>query len=255
MTAMRDFVFPAPAPTTVPVAGSTAGFPVGRVYCIGRNYCWSQDEAKPREMPAWFMKPANAVVEAQGVLPYPPGTSDFCHEIELIVAIGCGGRDIDPAQVESHHIWGYAAGLDLTRRDLQQQAKRAGGPWEAAKAFDHSAPCTPIVPVAVCGHPRQGAVWLTVNGVERQRADVSGLLWPVPELVAMLSRSVTLLPGDLIYTGTPAGVGPLQPGDVICGGVADIGQLSMTVGSNQVWRHGTSTSTAGPPRGARHRSM
>lgn len=231
MTAMTEFVFPAPAPTAVQVAGSTAGFPVGRVYCIGRNYCWSQDEAKPREMPAWFMKPANAVVEAQGVLSYPPGTSDFCHEIELVVAIGCGGCDIDPADVEPHHVWGYAAGLDLTRRDLQQQAKQAGGPWESAKAFDHSAPCTPIVPASVCGHPKQGPVWLTVNGAERQRADVSGLLWPVPELVAMLSRSVTLLPGDLIYTGTPAGVGPLLPGDVVEGGVAGIGQFSMTVGS------------------------
>ncbi len=228
---MTDFVFPPPAPTTVPVAGSAAVFPVGRVFCIGRNYRWSPNEAPPQEMPAWFMKPANAVVAAHGVLPYPPTTGDFCHEIELVVAIGRGGRDIDPAQVETHHIWGYAAGLDLTRRDLQAQAKSSGGPWEAAKAFDHSAPCTPLVPVAVCGHPGRGAVWLTVNGIERQRADLAGLLWPVPELVAMLSRSVTLMPGDLIFTGTPAGVGPLQPGDVVQGGVADIGQFSMTVGS------------------------
>lgn len=242
MTAMTDFVFPAPAPTTVPVTGSTAVFPVGRVFCIGRNYRWSQDEATTREMPAWFMKPANAVVPAHGVLPYPPATGDFCHEIELVVAIGRGGWDIDPAQVEPHHIWGYAAGLDLTRRDLQQQAKRGGGPWEAAKAFDHSAPCTPLVPVAACGHPRQGRVWLTVNGIERQRADLSELLWPVAELVAMLSRSVTLAPGDLIYTGTPAGVGSLQPGDVISGGVADIGQFSMTVGSTS---HADSTLMTG----------
>ncbi|MDB5930962.1 MAG: fumarylacetoacetate hydrolase [Polaromonas sp.] len=230
MTAMADFVFPAPAPTTLAVAGSTALFPVGRVFCIGRNYRWRPDEAAPQEMPAWFMKPASAVVPAHGMLPYPPATGDFCHEIELVVAIGRGGRDIAPAEVEPHHVWGYAAGLDLTRRDLHQQAKRAGGPWEAAKAFDHSAPCTPLVPVATCGHPRQGAVWLTVNGIERQRADLSGLLWPVPELVAMLSRSVALLPGDLIYTGTPAGVGPLQSGDVVQGGVAGIGQFSMTVG-------------------------
>jgi fumarylpyruvate hydrolase len=165
------------------------------------------------------------------VLPYPPGTDDFCHEIELVVAIGRGGRNIAPAEVELHHMWGYAAGLDLTRRDLQQHAKRAGGPWEPAKAFDHSAPCTPLVSTAVCGHPRRGAVWLTVNGIERQRADLAGLLWPVPELVAMLSRSVTLLPGDLIFTGTPAGVGSLQAGDVVSGGVAGIGEFSMTVGS------------------------
>ncbi|SDP54938.1 fumarylpyruvate hydrolase [Rhodoferax sp. OV413] len=239
---MSSFIFPAPAPTTLPVTNSTAVFPVGRVYCIGRNYRWSQDEATSPEMPAWFMKPANAVVQAQGALPYPPSTDDFCHEIELVVAIGRGGRNIAAAQVEAHHIWGYAAGLDLTRRDLQQQAKRAGGPWEAAKAFDHSAPCTPLVPVTVCGHPKQGAIWLTVNGMERQRADLADLLWPVPELVAMLSRSVTLAPGDLIYTGTPAGVGSLQPGDVVQGGVADIGQFSMTVGNTN---HGPSITSTG----------
>lgn len=226
-----EFVFPAPAPATLPVSGGTAVFPVGRVYCMGRNYAWGPDEPRPRHLPAWFMKPANAVVQAHGVLPYPPGTVDFCHEIELVVAIGRGGRNVDPAQVEPHHVWGYAAGLDLTRRDLQQQAKRAGGPWEAAKAFDHSAPCTPLVSATVCGHPRQGAVWLAVNGIERQRADLSGLLWSVAELVAMLSRSVTLAPGDLVYTGTPAGVGPLQAGDVVAGGVEGIGQFSMTVGS------------------------
>ena len=227
---MTDFVFPPVAATTLPVAGSLAVFPVGRVYCIGRNYRWSQDEtSRPQDMPSWFMKPASAVVQAHGVMPYPPCTTDFCHEIELVVAMGRGGRDIDPAAVEPHHIWGYAAGLDLTRRDLQQQAKRAGGPWESAKAFDQSAPCTPLVPVAVSGHPRRGAVWLTVNGVERQRGDLSGLLWPVSELVAMLSRSVTLLPGDLIFTGTPAGVGPLQRGDLVSGGVAGVGQFTVSI--------------------------
>jgi fumarylpyruvate hydrolase len=227
---MTGLVIPAPPRSTAAVAGSTAAFPVGRVYCIGRNYRWTSDEARPEAMPAWFMKPANAVVPANDVMPYPPGTSDFCHEVELVVAIGRGGRDIDPAQAEAHHVWGYAAGLDLTRRDLQQHAKRSGGPWEPAKAFDCSAPCSPIVRVEVGGHPRRGAVWLAVNGTQRQRADLSDLLWPVAELVAMLSRSVTLLPGDLIYTGTPAGVGPLQPGDVVSAGVEGIGQFSMTVG-------------------------
>ena len=120
---MTPFVIPPPAPTTLAVAGSAAVFPVNRVYCIGRNYAWSADEPPPREMPAWFMKPANAVVPAQGTLPYPPGTQEFCHEIKLVVAIGQGGKNIDPTQVEQHHIWGYAAGLDLTRRDLQQLAK------------------------------------------------------------------------------------------------------------------------------------
>jgi len=229
MTAMTDLAFPALAPTTLPIAGSTSRFPVARVFCIGRNYQWAPDEAPPRDMPAWFMKPASAVWPAEGALPYPADTADFCHEIELVVAIGRGGSNIAPADVEAQYVWGYAAGLDLTRRDLQQQAKRAGGPWEPAKAFDHSAPCTPIVPVANCGHPQEAAIWLSVNGVERQRADVSGLLWPVAELVAMLSRSVALAPGDLIYTGTPAGVGPLAPGDVVSAGVAGIGELTMTV--------------------------
>ncbi len=230
MSAMTELVFPAAAPATLAVAGSSARLPLGRVFCIGRNYRWSADEAAPAQMPAWFMKPASAVCAAQGTLPYPPGTADLCHEIELVVALGRGGRDIDAARAESH-IWGYAAGLDLTRRDLQQQAKQAGGPWEPAKAFDHSAPCTPLVPAASLGHPRHGAAWLSVNGLQRQRADVGELLWPVPELVAMLSRSVALLPGDLIFTGTPAGVGPLQPGDVVDGGVAGIGRFSMTVGN------------------------
>lgn len=228
---MADFVIAPPRPAALAVAGSRARFPVGRVFCIGRNYRWSAEEQAPQEMPAWFMKPATAVVAAEGVIPYPPGTHDFCHEIELVVAIGLGGQDIDPAAVDQDHIWGYAAGLDLTRRDLQQTAKRTGGPWEAAKAFDASAPCTPLVPASVCGHPRQGAVWLDVDGIERQRGDLASLLWPVPALVAMLSRSVALRPGDLIFTGTPAGVGPLQPGDTVRAGVAGIGEMVMTVGS------------------------
>lgn len=226
---MTDLVFPALAPTTLPIAGRTDRFPVARVFCIGRNYRWLPDEPRPARMPAWFMKPASAVFAASGVLPYPADTTDYCHEIELVVAIGQGGKNIAPDEVDARHVWGYAAGLDMTRRDLQQLAKREGGPWEPAKAFDHSAPCTPIVPVASCGHPRAGALWLAVNGEERQHADLSGLLWPVPELVAMLSRSVALLPGDLIFTGTPAGVGPLACGDVVNAGVAGIGTFSMTV--------------------------
>ncbi|MFJ3460040.1 fumarylacetoacetate hydrolase family protein [Achromobacter spanius] len=226
---MTDLAFPALAPTTLPIVGSTARFPVARVFCIGRNYRWLPDEPRPTEMPAWFMKPASAVFPASGSLPYPADTADYCHEIELVVAISRGGKDIAPADVEARHIWGYAAGLDMTRRDLQQQAKRTGGPWEPAKAFDHSAPCTAIVPADACGHPREGALWLSVNGADRQRADVSGLLWSVAELVAMLSRSVALAPGDLVYTGTPAGVGPLAPGDVVSAGVAGIGDFTMTV--------------------------
>ena len=228
---MTDYVIAPPPQAALPVAGTSAAFPVGRVYCIGRNYRWGPDgQADSHGKAPWSMKPADAVVPARGVLPYPPGTDDFCHEIELVVAIGRGGTNIEPSQVESGHIWGNAAGLDHTRRDLQQHAKRMGAPWEAAKAFEQSAPCTPVVPAAQCGHPRRGAVWLAVNGIDRQRGDLSGLVWTVPELVAMLSRSVALRPGDLIFTGTPAGVGPLQVGDVVTAGVAGIGQFSMTVG-------------------------
>lgn len=223
-----EFVLPVPAPSTLPVANSKAQFPIARVFCIGRNYRWTANEPAPTEMPAWFMKPATAVVQAKGALPYPLGTEEFCHEVELVVAIGQGGRDIDPAQATAH-VWGYAVGLDMTRRDLQQQAKRVGGPWEPAKAFDHSAPCSPIVPAAACGHPHDGEIRLAVNGTTRQRADLSDLIWPVPDLIAMLSRSVTLMAGDLIFTGTPVGVGPLQRGDVIDASVTGIGEISLTV--------------------------
>ena len=223
-----EFVLPAPAPCALPVANSDAHFPVGRVFCIGRNYRWTANEPAPADMPAWFMKPATAVAPATGTLPYPPGTEDFCHEVELVVAIGRDGRDIDPAQAEGH-IWGYAVGLDMTRRDLQQHAKRAGGPWEPAKAFDHSAPCSPIVPAARLDHPRDGEIRLSVNGTERQRATLADLIWPVADLIAMLSRSVTLRAGDLVFTGTPAGVGPLQRGDVVDASVAGIGEISLTV--------------------------
>jgi fumarylpyruvate hydrolase len=226
---MTEYVFPPAAPVSLPIAGSSQRFPVARVYCIGRNYRWHADEPPQTEMPAWFMKPANAVIPAQGMLRCPPETEAFCHEIELVVALGRGGRDIDPSDVEARHIWGYSAGLDMTRRDLQQQAKRVGGPWEPSKAFDDSAPCTALVPASVCGHPGKGAIWLSVNGAERQRADVSDLLWSVPELVAMLSRSVTMMPGDLIFTGTPSGVAPVQSGDVVTAGVDGIGQLTMVV--------------------------
>lgn len=223
-----DFVLPLPAPCSLPVMGSAARFPIARVFCIGRNYRWRDDEPVPQEMPAWFMKPATAVDDAGEALPYPPGTEDFCHEVELVAAIGRAGRDIDPARA-MEYVWGYAVGLDMTRRDLQQQAKRVGGPWEPAKAFDHAAPCSAVVPAEMCGHPQSGTIQMTVNHAERQRADVSELLWPVPELVAMLSRSVALMPGDLIFTGTPAGVGPLQRGDLVHASVAGIGELALTV--------------------------
>lgn len=229
-TVMTDFIVPPSVPTSLPVRGSAASFPVARVFCIGRNYPWQAGERRPAQMPAWFMKPPGAVFLAEGILPYPPETADFCHEVELVVAIAEGGRNIAPDQVMHRHVWGYACGLDLTRRDLQQQAKQVGGPWEPAKAFDFSAPCTPIAAAAQCGDLDGAELWLNVNGERRQQANIADLLWSVPELIAMLSRSVMLMPGDLVFTGTPAGVGSLRPGDVVDAAVAGIGQLSMTVG-------------------------
>ncbi|QHJ00918.1 FAA hydrolase family protein [Xylophilus rhododendri] len=225
---MTDYVIPPPAQASLAVHGQAARFPIHRVFCIGRNYPWTAGEPRPRQMPGWFMKPATAVVPAEGALPYPPQTADFCHEVELVAAIGRAGQDIAPADGQ-HHIWGYALGLDMTRRDLQQQAKREGGSWEPAKAFDHSAPCSPLRAAADIGHPEAGAIWLSVNDTDRQRSDLAELLWSVPELVAMLSRSVRLLPGDLVFTGTPAGVGPLLRGDTLRAGIEGIAEISMQI--------------------------
>lgn len=229
---MTHYALPPPPTVSLPTAGSAQRFAVGRIFCIGRNYAWTPDEAPPTELPPWFMKPASALADAQAPLVYPPGTHDFCHEIELVVAIAQGGRNLRPEAVEAEHLWGHGVGLDLTRRDLQHQAKRVGGPWEAAKAFDHSATCTPLVPLAVSGPIRRGALWLDVNGQRRQSGEIAQMLWPVPALVAMLSRHVALAPGDLIYTGTPAGVGALQPGDAVSGGLEGLSQFSTTVTAN-----------------------
>lgn len=227
----QHLIFPAQAQVVLPVQGSDQSFPVGRVFCIGRNYPWSREDRKATsEFPSWFMKPNSAVFLADGVLPFPSATDDFCHEIELVVGIGKGGFNIDREQVESQYVWGYAVGLDLTRRDLQKLAKANGGPWEPSKAFDASAPCSPMVPVKVCDHPRNNAIWLNVNQEERQRAVIADLLFDVPDLITTLSRSVTLLPGDLIFTGTPVGVGSLQANDHIQAGVSGLGEISMRVG-------------------------
>ena len=227
----KRLVVPAPGMVTLPVVGQTDAFPVGRVFCIGRNYPWTpEDKLAPKVMPSWFMKPSTSVVMAEGILPYPPETQDFCHEIELVVALGQGGFNISPLNAERDHVWGYAVGLDLTRRDLQQAAKKNGGSWEPAKAFDSAAPCTAIVQASPSKVPTHNTIWLSVNGSIRQQALLSDLLFSVSELIAMLSRSVTLLPGDLIFTGTPAGVGSLLENDVIHAGIEGIGEISMRVG-------------------------
>ncbi|MDV7210930.1 fumarylacetoacetate hydrolase family protein [Azotobacter beijerinckii] len=229
---MINYVFEPTIVPSLPVDKSHERFPVSRVFCLGRNYHWGDALNTKREVPVFFMKPATSVINAAGELAFPPLTEEFCHEIELVVAIGKGGFDIS----EEHaleHVWGYAAGMDLTRRDMQMAAKAAGHPWEPAKAFDGSAPITPIVPASRSGHPTQGAVWLHVNGAERQRSDLESQIWSVAEVISQLSRSVTLRAGDLIMTGTPPGVGALQPGDAISGGIVGIGQFEVVVGNRR----------------------
>jgi fumarylpyruvate hydrolase len=195
-----SFAIPAPAQVTVPVVGG-APFPVRRIYCVGRNYAAHAREMghdPDREPPFFFMKPADAIVPTDSVVPYPAATADYHHEIEMVVALGKGGRDV-PVEQALDLVYGYGVGLDMTRRDIQAQAKKLGRPWDMAKGFDQSAPCAPIVPVAQAGHPDKGAVWLKVNGEIRQQGDLSDLIWSVAETISYLSGLVELFPGDLIY--------------------------------------------------------
>lgn len=229
---MTDYVIAQPAVSSVAVAGSAALFPVRRVFCVGRNYAAHAREMgsdPDREPPFFFAKPADAVVAASGTVRYPPATSDLHHEIELVVALGSGGANIDPADAMDM-VWGYGVGLDLTRRDLQAAAKEIGRPWDMAKGFDASAPCTPLIPVSTLGHPEGKTIWLDVNGVRKQEGSTSDMIWSIPEVIAALSRLVTLAPGDLIYTGTPSGVGQLNPGDVVSAGVEDVATFTLTFG-------------------------
>lgn len=229
---MTHFVFEPPPLASLPVSDSDARFPIARVFCLGRNYYWGDSLNAVREVPAFFMKPATSVIDARGELVFPTQTEQFCHEIELVVAIGKDGFEINPAQA-LEHVWGYAAGLDLTRRDLQMAAKAVGNPWEPAKAFDGSAPITPIRPASQYGHPRQGAIWLSVNGVERQRSDLESQIWTVSEIISQLSHSVSLRAGDLIMTGTPPGVAALEAGDVINAGISGIGEFEVRIGARR----------------------
>jgi fumarylpyruvate hydrolase len=230
---MTDFVIPAPATPSVAVAGSAARFPVRRVFCVGRNYAAHAREMgsdPTREPPFFFMKPADAVVAAEGVLPFPALTDNLHHEVELVVALGQGGRNVAPQDALAL-VWGYGVGVDLTRRDLQEAAKKTGRPWEWGKAFDASAPCAALRPVSEVGHPATGRVWLDVNGETRQQGDLNELIWPVADIISHVSQAVALQPGDLIYTGTPAGVGALQPGDRVSGGVEGVGVFVFEIGS------------------------
>lgn len=228
-----QFVFPPQTPT-VPVAGSNAFFPVHRIYCVGRNYVEHAKEmgATGREAPFFFMKPADAVFPVPygtlGEMPYPAMTSDLHHEIELVVAIGKAGANIS-AEDASQHVWGYAVGLDMTRRDLQAEAKKLGRPWCTGKGFDHSAPIGPIHPVTDAGWISHAAIHLNVNGVVRQKSDIQKLIWNVAETIEHLSKYFELQPGDLIFTGTPEGVAAVKPGDLLEGGIDGLGELRLKV--------------------------
>lgn len=226
---MADFLFEPYAPTTIPIARGGL-FAVRRVYCVGRNYAEHVVEMgnDTRDPPFFFGKPADAIVVGGADIAYPPQTSDLHHEIELVVAIGRDGADIGAAQALDH-VYGYAAGLDMTRRDLQAQAKKAGRPWEMAKSFDFSAPIGTIEPASAIGHPRAGAITLAVNGVERQKGDLGDQIWSVAETIAHLSRFVTLKAGDIIMTGTPAGVSAVTRGDVLEGRVAGVGTVRTRI--------------------------
>lgn len=229
---MTDFLFPPPAPPSVAIAGSASRFPVRRIFCVGRNYAAHVREMgnDERDPPFFFTKPADAVVDSGATLPYPPLTANFHHEIELVVAIGTGGFNIGRDDALAH-VWGYGVGIDLTRRDLQDQAKKGGRPWDWSKGFDLSAPCGPLVAASISGNPANGRIWLAVNGVMRQDADLAEMIWPVPDIVATCSEAVRLQPGDLIFTGTPAGVGALKPGDRITGGIDGIGEIAIDIGA------------------------
>lgn len=229
-----SYVFAAPVQAAVPVVGQDALFPVHRIYCVGRNYV---DHAKEmghtgREAPFFFMKPSDAVLPVAagttGALSYPAQTEDFQHEMELVVAIGKGGKDISVEQA-MEHVWGYAIGLDMTRRDVQGAAKKLGRPWDTGKAFEQSAPIGPITPAAEAGEIGSAAITLHVNGAVRQSSTIDKLIWNVAETIADLSTYFTLQPGDLIYTGTPAGVAAVRRGDELLGSITGLGELRLKV--------------------------
>lgn len=228
---MTDYVFaPRPQPF-LPVKGTDALFPVHRIYCVGQNYADHAIEMggdPTRNPPFFFQKNPDSLVINGGDFPYPPKTEDVHHEIELVIALKSGGTDILVEQALDH-VYGYAVGIDMTRRDLQAVAKKAGRPWEVAKAFEHSAPCSAIAPVSDVGHPQSASISLSINGETRQSGDLNQMIWKVAETISYLSSLFELQPGDLIFTGTPAGVGPVQRGDRLVGKVDGVGSLSVTV--------------------------
>ena len=226
-----SFVIAPPPQASIPVAGDSKAFPVRRIWCVGRNYLehireMGNDERAP---PFFFAKHADMIVADGATIPYPPLTKDFHHEVELIVALKSGGLNIPAAQALDH-VFGYGVGIDLTRRDLQQASRKKERPWEIGKSFDNSAPCGALQPAAKIGHPTKGKIWLSVNGTEKQKGALTELIWNVPEIIAQLSEQVSLAAGDIIMTGTPAGVGALAAGDKIECGIDGIGTLKVAIG-------------------------
>ena len=227
-----EYCFAPPAVVSAPVRGSAARFPIRRIFCVGRNYEAHAREmgvAVDREAPFYFTKAAADYVPSGATVPYPPGTQNYHYEMELVVAIGKAGFRIAEGQALDH-VFGYACGLDMTRRDLQLAAREQRRPWDLGKDFEQSAVLSGIVPAAQCGHPDKGAIELRVNGQTKQSSDLALLIHGVPALLAHLSRYYHLEPGDLIYTGTPEGVGPVVAGDRIEGSIAGIGDIALTVG-------------------------
>jgi fumarylpyruvate hydrolase len=226
-----EYVLPPPPVSSVAVAGTHARFPVRRIFCVGRNYAAHAREMgrdPDREPPFFFFKPADTVVDDGGTVPYPPETENLHYEIELVVAIGKGGRGIAIGRALDH-VFGYTVGIDLTRRDLQLVARELGRPWDWGKGFDRSAPIAPLHPVSEVGHPSSGRIWLAVDGQVKQDSDLAKLIWPVPDIISICSRSMELRPGDLIMTGTPEGVGPVKRGEVITGGIDGLGGIKIAV--------------------------
>ena len=226
---MIEYVFVPPPIPSVEIAGGDQRFPVHRIYCVGRNYADHVREmgSDAKEPPVFFTKPADAIVASGVAVPYPPRTENFHYEVELVIAVGGAGRNIPAAQALDH-VFGYAVGNDLTRRDLQGTAKKKGLPWDTGKAFDRSAPIGAIRPASL-GHVSQGAIWLKLNGETQQQSDIKEMIWSVPEIIAELSTLFELRAGDLIYTGTPAGVGPLKPGDRIECHIDGLPSLTNTI--------------------------
>ncbi len=227
----NDYVILPPAVPTLPVAGTSKLFPIHRIYCVGRNYADHAIEMggdPSREPPFFFQKNPDNVLQPGADFPYPGATKDVHHEIELIVALGKGGIDV-PVESALDLVFGYGVGLDMTRRDLQGEAKKGGRPWEVGKAFEASAPSSAIAPASAIGHPATGRIWLEIDGATKQEGDLAQMIWKVPEMIAYLSRLFTLQPGDLIFSGTPAGVGPVSRGNKLRGGVDGVGDIALGV--------------------------